>query len=168
MSVLLHTIWRRPRSVSSHTIWGPLSDQFLYLLYTSPPRFFACSRGGHLRSVSPLTIWGPLRSVSPLTIWGPPQVSFFAYYMGSPQNSFCAHILGAPLRSVFSHTIWGPLRSVFFCILYEAPQFSFFAYYMGAPLVQFLRILQAYMYWSMRTQCHTVRVCQCNVSKIHY
>ena len=83
------------RSVSSHTIWGPLSDQFRCLLYGPPSDQFLCMLlGGHLRFWFLHKIYGgPLRSVSPLTIWGrPPQVSFFAYYMG-------------PLRSVSSLTI---------------------------------------------------------------
>ena len=72
------------RSLSSHTIWGPSQISFI-VYYMSPPppqiSFFACYRGatsdfiffykiygGLLRSVSPLTIWGPLRLVSLLTI----------------------------------------------------------------------------------------------------
>ena len=108
-----------PRSLFSLTIWspadqflliqwGPLSDQFHCLLYEAPPQisFFACYRGGHfrffffhkiygglLRSVSPLTMWGPLRLVFLLTIWG-------------PLRSVSVHILcGGPFRSVSSHTI---------------------------------------------------------------
>ena len=64
------------RLVSSHTIWGP--SQISFIVYYMPPppphqiSFFACYRvattdfsffykvyGGPLRSVSPLTIWGP-------------------------------------------------------------------------------------------------------------
>ena len=75
-SVSLHTIlgppahfldllyaWGPLRSVSSHTIWGPLSDQCHCLLYASSP----------LRSVS-------LHAIAR----GPPRISFFIKYMGAP------------------------------------------------------------------------------------
>ena len=138
------------RSVSSHTIWGPLSDQFHCLIYGIPPLrsvsfayyrratshlgFFHKIYGGPLRSVSPLTIWGPLRSVSVHTFWGPLSDQFFLL------------LYGAPLRSVFSLTIWappdqilcilygGPLRSVSLSTIWGSPEISFFAYYMRAPL----------------------------------
>ena len=113
------------RSVSSHIIWGPLSDHFHCLLYAPPPpqiSFFACYRGATSdfifftkymppppRSVSPLTIWGPLRLVSLLTIWG-------------------------PLRSVSVHTFWGPLSDQFFLLLYGAPSDRFFRILYGGPL----------------------------------
>ena len=137
----LHTILGPPdhflRLVSSHTIWGPLSDQFHWLLYAPPPHqisFFACYRGaitdfsfftkymggppqisfsayymGPLRLVSLLTIWGLLISVSVHTFWGPLSDQFFSL------------TIWGPLRSVSSHTIWG------------APQISFFTCYMGVP-----------------------------------
>ena len=114
------------RSLSSHTIWGPLSDHFHCLLYEPPPppqiSFFACYRGatsdfsffhkiygGPLRSVSLLTIWGPLRLVSLHTIWG-------------------------PLRSVSVHTFWGPLSDLFFLLLYEATSDQFFRILYGGSL----------------------------------
>ena len=97
---------------------------------------------GPLRSVSLLTICGPLWAVSLLiTIWGSPQVRFFAYRgapssdqflclpCGAPLDKFLRILYGCPLRSVSSHTIWGP------------PQIRFFAYYMEAPSDMFLRIL---------------------------
>ena len=62
--------------------------------------FFHKIYGGLLRSVSPLTIWGPLRLVSVLTIWG-------------------------PLRSVSVHTFWGPLSDKFFLLLDGAPSGQF-------------------------------------------
>ena len=65
------------RSVSSHTISGPLSDQFHCLLYAPPlPQisFFACYRGP------------PQILFFSQNIWGPPQISFSAYYMGSPSG----------------------------------------------------------------------------------
>ena len=109
------------RSVSCHTIWGPLrlSDHFHCLLYGAPLRsvslhaiggppqllvFFNKIYGAPLRSVSPLTIWSPLRLVSFLTIWG-------------------------PVRSVSLHTFWG------------SPEIIFFSYYIRAPSDQFLRLL---------------------------
>ena len=127
-------------SVSFHTISVPLSDQFHCLLYAPPP-FRSVSLhvigggGGHLRFYFFLKIYGGhLRSVSPLTICGPSQVSFFAYYMGPLQVSFFSYYIGAPLRSVSSLTVWGPLSDQFLRILYWGPpQFSFFAYYRGAP-----------------------------------
>ena len=71
-----HKIYGGPlRSVSVHTFWEPLSDQFFLLLYGAP-----------LRSVFSLTMGPPIRSVSSHTIWGGggPQISFFAYYMWVP------------------------------------------------------------------------------------
>ena len=63
------------RSVSSHTIWGPLSDHFHCLLYGAPLRsvsLHVIGGGGHLRFYFFHKIYGALlRSVSPLTIWGP-------------------------------------------------------------------------------------------------
>ena len=58
------------RSVSSHTIWGPLLDRFRCLLYGPPSDQFLCMLlGGHLRFWFLHKIYGgPLRSVSPLTI----------------------------------------------------------------------------------------------------
>ena len=105
------------RSVSSHAIWGPLSDQFHCLLYGPSP----------LRSVSLHAIEGggghlTFRLFS-RNICGPPQISFSAYYMGSPQISFCAYFLGAPLRSVFS-----------FKLLYGAPSEQFLRILYGGPL----------------------------------
>ena len=77
-----------PSSLSSLTIWGPLSDQFLCLLYAPTPQisFFACYRGAT-------------------------QIIFFTKYMVTPQISFSAYYMGrAPLRLVSSITIWGPFR----------------------------------------------------------
>ena len=105
-----------PRIISLHTILGP-PDHFLRLLYGAPQiSFFSYNMVAHLRSVSPLTIWGPLRSVSVHTFW-------------------------APLRSVFSLTIWGPLRSVSSPTIWGSPEIGFFAYYIRAPSDQFLRLL---------------------------
>ena len=103
------------RSVSSHTILGPLSDQFYCLLCAPPLRsvsFHAIGRPPHILVFSQ-NIWGPPQISFSAYYMGPLQVSFFAYYMRSPQISFCAYFLGAPLRSVFSLTNWGPFRSVF-------------------------------------------------------
>ena len=95
------------RSVSSHTIWGPLSDQFHCLLYGPP-----------LRSVSLQAIGGPPHIlVFSQNIWGPPQISFSAYYMGPPQVSLFAYYIWGPLRSVSVHTFWGPLSDQFFLLL---------------------------------------------------
>ena len=96
-----------PRSLSSLTIWGPLSDQFHCLLYGSPLRSVSLHAIGGPPQILFFSqnIWGPIRSVSPLTIWGTPHVNLFAYYMGPTQISYCAYFLGAPLRSVFSLTI---------------------------------------------------------------
>ena len=118
-------------SFFSYNMGTPLRSLSLITICPPPPQisFFACYRGATSdyisftkymgappRSVSPLTIWGPLRLVSLPTIWG-------------PSDQFQCILLGAPLRSVFSLTIWGPLRSVFF------------AYYMGGPTDQFPRLL---------------------------
>ena len=54
------------RSVSSHTIWGPL-DQFLCILYGPPSDQFLC-----------ILYMGVLRSVLCLMKWGSLPVSFFA------------------------------------------------------------------------------------------
>ena len=96
------------RSVSSHTIWGPLSDQFHCLLYGPP-----------LRSVSLHAIGGPPHIlVFSQNIWGPPRISFSAYYMGPPQVSLFAYYIWGPLRSVSVHTFWGPrLSDQFFLLL---------------------------------------------------
>ena len=109
------------RSLSSHTIWGPLSDQFRCLLYGAP-----------LRSVSLHAIKGggaPQILDSSQNIWGPPQISSSAYYMG-------------PLRLVSLLTIWGP-SDQFLCILFGGPSQldHFFLLLYGAPSDQFLRIL---------------------------
>ena len=55
------------------TLWGPPQI-----------RFFPYYMEGGLRSVSSLTIGGPLRSVYSHTIWSPPQVDFFTCYMWGP------------------------------------------------------------------------------------
>ena len=79
------------RSVSSHTISGPFSDQFRCLLYAPPPQisFFACYRGG-----------------------GTSDFIFFTKYMGASSDQFLHLLYGVPLRLVSLLTIWGPLRSV--------------------------------------------------------
>ena len=77
-----------PRSLSLLTIWGP-SDHFLLIQYGGPFQIsFVVYSGAPLRSVSmhaiegggggapqilasPQAPQGPLRSVPPLTIWGP-------------------------------------------------------------------------------------------------
>ena len=89
------------RSVSLFTIWASPSDQFLCMLLGGHLRFWFLHKiyGGPLRSVSPLTIWGPLRLVSLLTIWG-------------PSDQFLCILFGGPSQIIFSLTIWGPLRSV--------------------------------------------------------
>ena len=110
------------RSLSSHTIWGPLSDQFRCLLYGAP-----------LRSVSLHAIEGgggtPQILVSSQNIWGPPQISSSAYCMG-------------PLRLVSLLTIWGH-SDQFLCIIFGGPSQldHFFLLLYGAPSDQFLRIL---------------------------
>ena len=97
------------RSVSFHTIWGPLSDQFHCLLYGHPPP---------LRSVSLHAIGGPPHIlVFSQNIWGLYQISFSAYYMGPPQVSLFAYYIWGPLRSVSVHTFWGPLSDNFFLLL---------------------------------------------------
>ena len=95
--------------LNTHTVWGPLSDQFRCLLYGAILRsvfLHAIGRGGGTSDFSFFTkymgapsdqflsfpIWGPLRLVSLLTIWG-------------------------PLRSVSVHTFWGPLSDEFFLLL---------------------------------------------------
>ena len=107
------------RSVSLFTICPPPQISFFacYRGATSHLGFFHKIYGGSLRSVSPLTIWGPLRSVSVHTFWeplsdhffsyymGPPQISFFAYYMGGPSDQFLRLLYGGPLRSVSLLTI---------------------------------------------------------------
>ena len=117
-----------------HTIWGPLSDEFLCILHymvvpsdqflrlpyymgAPPPRsVYSLLCGGPLRSVSLLTNWGPLRSDS-------------------------LHTMGDRPLDQFSLTIWGPLRSDFsLTICPPPPQISFFAYYVGPP-GRFHRIL---------------------------
>ena len=110
------------RSLSSHTIWGPLS--FSFVVYYGAP----------LRSVSLHAIEGggggtPQILVSSQNIWGPPQISSSAYYMG-------------PRRLVSLLTIWGP-SDQFLCILFGGPLSarSFFLLLYGAPSDQFLRIL---------------------------
>ena len=75
------------RSVSSHTIWWPISDQFHCLLYGPPPppppqiSFFACYR------------------------WATSDFSLFTKYMGPPSDQFLRLLYGGPLRSVSSHTL---------------------------------------------------------------
>ena len=93
-----------PRSLSLLTIWGP-PDQFLHKIY-----------GGPLRSVSSLTIWGPLRLVSLLTIWG-------------PSDQFLCILF------------WGPLSDHFFLLLDGAPSDQFLRILYGGPSDQFLRLL---------------------------
>ena len=137
------------RSVSSHTISGPLSDQFHCLLYAPPPlqiSFFACYRGATsdlifftkymgassdqflrllygvpLRLVSLLTMWGPLRSVSVYTFGGPvSQISFFSYWMGPPQVSFFAYYRRPPQIGLFAYYM-PPLRSISSLIICGGP-----------------------------------------------
>ena len=102
------------RSVSSFTICGPPSDEFLCILW-GPPKISFCAY-----------------------YMGAPQINFFAYYMGAPSDQFFRILLGVPFRSVFSLTIWGPHKSVssqnnwgplgqFVRILHGTPQVSFFA-----------------------------------------
>ena len=61
---------------ASHTIWGPLSDQFHSLLYGVPPQisFFACDRRGG----------------------GTTDFSFFTKYKGAPSDQFLRLLDGAP------------------------------------------------------------------------
>ena len=95
---------------------GPPQVSFFW----APPQvsFFADCMGAPLRSVSSLTMWGPLDKL-------------LCILYGGPLRSVSLLSIGGPLRSVSSHTIWGPLA-----------QISFFAYYMGAPSSdQFLRLL---------------------------
>ena len=113
LCLFFHTIWGpsdhffayyigAPRSLSSLTIYG--APQITFFSYNMGGHlrfyFFHNIYGGLLRSVSPLTIWGPLRLVSVLTIWG-------------------------PLRSVSVHTFWGPLSDKFFLLLDGAPSGQF-------------------------------------------
>ena len=94
MSVSSLTIWGPPsghassltiggplRSISLHTIWGPLQISFFaYYMGASSDLFLRILYGGPLRSVSSLTKWGPLRSVSSHTILGP--LNFFYNFYG--------------------------------------------------------------------------------------
>ena len=117
------------RSVSSHTIWGPLSDQFHCLLYGAPLRSVSLHAiGGHLTFYffhqiygAPADqflrlLYGPrvtIGLVCLLTIYGVPSCQFLCILFGGPsQISFFAYYMGGPLRSVSSPTIWGLLRSV--------------------------------------------------------
>ena len=87
-------------SVSSHTIWGPLSDHFHCLLYGAP-----------LRSVSLHAIGGPPQVlVFSQNIWGPPQISFSAYYMEPPQVSFFAYYMGRGVPRIWQ----GGVKNFFF------------------------------------------------------
>ena len=161
ISFFTYYIWGPLRSVSSLTIRGPPSDQFICILFRGPSQisFFACYIRP-LRSlfwlVSALTIWGLISSVSLHTIWKPPYINFFAYYMGPPLDQFLCILFGGPFRSVSSLIIWAPhrsislhtgimnpLRSVSSQNIWGGgggPQFRFFAYYMGPP-GQFLCLL---------------------------
>ena len=122
------------------------SDQFLRLLYGDP-----------IRSVSLLTIRGPLRSFVCILLLhvygalsnqflcilynGPTQISFIAYYIGAPQISFFTYYMGPPQVSLCAYYM-GPPQVRFFAYYRGPPQISFFAYYMGpAPSSQFLRLL---------------------------
>ena len=127
-----------------------------------PPqiRFFAyyMGGGGGLRSVSLLTIGGPLGSVYSNTIWSPPPSGRLLHllYVGAPLDKFLRLLYGPPLRSVSLLTIWAPPPNQFLSllcgglfrsvsshnILYRGPPHAsffaylssvFFAYYMGAP-----------------------------------
>ena len=134
-------------SFFSYNIGAPLRSVSLFTI--CPPSLKSVSLhaiGGHLRFYFFHKIYGGLlRSVSPLTIWGPPQVSLFAYYVRPPQISFCVYFLGAALRSVFSLTGWGPLRSVssltrggslrsvYSHTICHPLQVDFFTYYMWGP-----------------------------------
>ena len=154
-SVSLHTIlgppahfldllyaWGPLGSVSSYTIWGPLSDQCHCLLYAPPPpplrsvSLHAIARGPPQISFFIKYMGVPSDQFLKLTIYmGPPQVSFFAYNMG-PFRSVSVHTIWGPSQiSVFSYySIWGPTDQ-FLCLLYgDLPEISFFAYYMRAPL----------------------------------
>ena len=105
------------RSVSSHTIWGPLSDQFHCLLYGTPPpphqiSFFACYMLSLQISFCAYFLGAPLRSVYSLTIWGPSQISFFSYYMEPTKISFFAYYMGGSSDQFLRLLYGGPLRSV--------------------------------------------------------
>ena len=106
------------RSVSSHTIWGPLSDQFHCLLYGAP-----------------------LRSVSLHAIVGHLTFYFFHQIYGAPANQLLRLLYGprVTIGLVCLLTIYGVPSCQFLCILFGGPsQISFFAYYMGgAPQISF-------------------------------
>ena len=107
------------RSVSSHTISGPLSDQFHCLLYAPPPQisFFACYRGGTSDLI------------------------FFKKYTGACSDQFLRLLYGVPLRLVSLLTMWGPLRSVSVYTFWGPLSDQFFLLLDGAPSGQFLRLL---------------------------
>ena len=136
------------RSVSSHTIWGPLSDQFHCLLYAPPPQisFFACYRGAtsHLGFFHKIyggpsdqflhLLYGvPSDQFLCILFGGPSQISFFSYYMGplsdqfflllygAPSDQFLRILYGGPHRSVSSPTIWGTPSDQFLHLLYGGP-----------------------------------------------
>ena len=105
---LFRLLYGAPQIISSHTIWGPLSEQFHCLLYGPPPpqiSFFACYRG----ATSHFSFF--------TKYLGPPQISFSAYYMGPPQVSLFAYYIWGPLRSVSVHTFFRPLSDQFFLLL---------------------------------------------------
>ena len=112
------------RSVSSHTIWGPLSNQFHCLLYGAP-----------------------LRSVSLHAIGGHLTFYFFHQIYGAPADQFLRLLYGprVTIGLVCLLTIYGVPSCQFLCILFGGPsQISFFAYYMGGGgglSDQFLRLL---------------------------
>ena len=125
---------------------SPPPDQFHHILYEGPIKSVSLHTiWGPLRSVSSHTIYeGPIRSVSSHTIWGPLQICFFSYYLGAPSNHFFLRILyGDPLKSVFLAYYMGPPEISFFtyymgptrfCILcWGPPQINFIAHYMGLP-----------------------------------
>ena len=118
------------RSVSSHTIWGASSGQFLRVLYVEAPldNFLRLLYGAPSGQFLRLLYGAPLRSISLLPMWGPLQISFFVYYIG------------------------GPLRSLSLPI--GGPQFSFFAYYMGPPSDQFFCFLCGGLFRSVSS--HTI------------
>ena len=145
-----------PRSLSSLTIWGPLSDQFHCLLYGSPLRsvslhaiggppqilffpqniwgpsdqFLRLLYGGPLMLLSLLTIWGPLRSVTVHTFWGPLSDQFSLLLYRAPSDQFLRILYGGPLRSVYSFAYYlGALSDQLLCLLYGAPSDLSFAYY---------------------------------------
>ena len=120
------------RSVSSHTIWWPISDQFHCLLYGPPPppqiSFFACYR------------------------WATSDFSLFTKYMGPPSDQFLRLLYGAPsdqflcilfglLSDQFFLLLYGAPSDQFLRLLYGGPQIGFFAYYIRAPPDQFIRLL---------------------------